>query len=200
MGETVLPKDLQGALTGLIEWLAGSNVPHAIIGGVAVSLIAQPRVTQDIDVVIWLPDEAWPELLTSGASFGFNPRIDQPLDFARRARVLLLRHEPSGISADISCGSLPFEREAIDRAITLHVAGLTLKVSTPEDLIIMKAVAGRPRDRVDIESILDTNPQLDLERVRHWVREFANVLECPEMADDLEKQIQYQQAKGRGRS
>jgi len=43
----------------------------------------------------------------------------------------------------------------------------------------MKAIAHRPRDMADIEAILDAQPQLDLRRVRRWVREFSTLLETP---------------------
>ncbi|OHE58811.1 MAG: hypothetical protein A2Z47_10090 [Thermodesulfovibrio sp. RBG_19FT_COMBO_42_12] len=50
----------------------------------------------------------------------------------------------------------------------------------------MKAIARRPRDIADIESILDANPGMNLERVRMWVREFSSTLEMPEILNDLE--------------
>ena len=37
-----------------------------------------------------------------------------------------------------------------------------------------------------IESVLDANPGLDVTRVEHWVREFAEALEAPELWTDLE--------------
>lgn len=109
------------------------------------------------------------------------------LEFAKQSRVLLLRHTGSAVSADISCGSLPFEKEMIERSYTLDIGGYSLRVPTPEDLIITKAVAHRPKDLVDIESILSVNPSLDLERIRYWMRQFADVLETPELLESLEK-------------
>ena len=54
-----------------------------------------------------------------------------------------------------------------------------------EEILIMKAVAHRPRDMADIESILDAHPKLDLSRVRRWVREFSAALETPELLRDF---------------
>ncbi len=108
-------------------------------------------------------------------------------DFARQSRVLLVRHQPSGIDADISLGALPFEEEVLHRKLSVQAAGLSLPLPTPEDLIVLKAVAHWPRDLDDIEGVLDANPKLDLRRIRRWVREFASVLEAPELLDDLEK-------------
>ena len=69
----------------------------------------------------------------------------------------------------------------------VSVAGVSLPLPTPEDLIIMKAVAHRPRDLTDIEAIIDAHPGLDVERVRRWVREFARAAAMPEIWDDLQR-------------
>jgi hypothetical protein len=68
------------------------------------------------------------------------------LDFARKNRVLLLRHESSGIDVDVFFGILPFEQELIARTAWLEVAGVRTPLPTVEDLIILKAVAHRSQD------------------------------------------------------
>lgn len=175
------------ALQALTDWLDAEQVPHTVIGAVAVSLIAQPRTTHDIDVVVWLEANRWEAFLQAGAQHGVAPRITDALGFAVRARVFLLRHETSGVSIDISCGALEFEREMIQRASIVRIGELTLKVPTPEDLIITKAVAQRPKDIADIESILSVQQNLDLERIRYWIGEFASALEMPEMQETVER-------------
>lgn len=170
----------------MIAWLDAAQVPHTTIGGIAVALIAQPRVTQDVDAVVWLGQEQWGDLLKTGEHYGFAPRLSDALEFAITSRVLLMSHQSSGINFDISLGALPFELEMIERAAVIKVGEFEIKVPTPEDLIITKAVAHRPKDTSDIEAILSAHPQLDLQRVRFWVREFAVALERPELLEDLE--------------
>lgn len=131
MSEPVLPETFVDALQALVNWLNAGHVPHTTIGGVAVSLLAHPRTTQDIDAVIWLDEQQWEELLRAGEAYGFVPRLSDALLFARRSRVLLLRHQTSGVSIDISCGALEFEREMIERATTIEIGKLHLKVPTP---------------------------------------------------------------------
>ena len=101
--------------------------------------------------------------------------------------MLLLRYSPSAVDLDLSLGMLPFEQEVVDRATDIDVAGVPLRVATAEDLVIMKSVAGRARDLADIENLIATNPDLDVERIRRWVREFSSVLETPEMYEPLER-------------
>ncbi len=190
MSEAGLPVSFEATLHALTRWLESEHVPYAAIGGVAVSLLAFPRATQDIDVVIWLDESLWASFISAGEGYGFTPRIGEALEFAARARVLLLRHRVSGISIDISCGGLPFEREMIERAISLPVGEMELKVPTPEDLIITKAVAQRAKDLIDIEAILTVRKNLDLARVRYWTEEFASALEMPELTASLERLLQ----------
>ncbi len=99
--------------------------------------------------------------------------------------ALLLRHRESGINVDISLGILPFEKEAVERSIVYQAGELTLRLPTPEDLIIFKAVAHRPQDLLDIQALIKANPNLDRERIEQWVREFARALDMPDLWEDI---------------
>ena len=187
MPEESFPPVIIVALQALTDWLAEEKIPNAIIGAVGVSLAARARITKDIDGVIWMDSDQWESLLNSAISHRFKPRLEDPLAFARKARVLLLTHEPTGMEIDLSLGALPFEREMIDRAQTIVIGSLRARVATPEDLMITKAVASRPKDLADIELILEVHSDLNLQRVRHWVHEFALVLEMPEIEENLER-------------
>ena len=83
--------------------------------------------------------------------------------------MLLLRHQSTGIDVDISLGALPYEEDLIRRADSVEVQGLSLRVSTPEDLVIMKWLAHRPRDLQDVEGILDAKPQLNVAFIRQML-------------------------------
>lgn len=177
------------AIHDLMKWLKSQGVRGVIVGGIAASFLGRPRTTLDIDALILLPPEKWRDFLEKAGRFGFMPRIIDALAFAKESRVFLLRHKSSNISLDISLGMLPFEEEVIQRAKAKKILGIRVLLPTPEDLIIMKSVAHRPRDIADIESILDANPRCDLKRVRRWVREFSSALEMPELLEDLERTI-----------
>jgi hypothetical protein len=156
-----------------------------VIGGVAVSLLSKPRVTAAVDAVLLLSLDEVPRLLEAAKQKGFIARISQPEVFARRSRVVLLRHETSGINADISLGVLPFEVEAVKRSQLHHINALHIRLPTPEDLIILKAVAHRPKDLLDIQALTQAHSKLDKKRIKHWVSEFAQLPEQPELWDDI---------------
>ena len=186
MSESAELEPLVSALNALARWFEREGIEGAIVGGVAASLLGRPRMTRDVDAVVLVDEYGWERFVDSGRRSGFDPRIDDPIEFARRTRVVLMRHTSSGIDIDISLGALPFEREMIDRHQSMTVGPVTIPVITPEDLIIMKALARRPRDMADIESVLDANPEMDLDRIRDWLREFSAVLEMPEILEDFE--------------
>lgn len=175
---------LRTTIADLMRWFEGGDLRAAVIGGVAASLHGRPRLTEDVDAVVFGDDAS--ALIESGKSYGFTPRVDDALDFSRRTRVLLLQHH-SGVDVDISLGALPFEAEVVDRAEFIDIGELAIRIATPEDLIIMKALARRPEDIADIIGIVDVQTDLDVERIRHWVREFSSILEMPEIFDDLER-------------
>jgi len=172
-------------LAAVQRLLARFNERGMIIGGVAASLLGKPRLTADVDVVILLPIEDLPQLITAAEQEGFVPRIQDAEDFARRHRVLLLRHRASGINVDISLGMLPFEEEAVERSVVYQIGELSLRLPTPEDLIIFKAVAHRPQDLLDIQALIEANPDLDRGRIERWVREFARALDMPDLWEDI---------------
>jgi len=156
-----------------------------IIGGVAASVLGAPRLTADIDAVLLLSVGRVPELLEAAAELGLVPRIADAEQFARRNRVLLLRHEESGIGVDVSLGMLPFEEEVVARSTVHQIGDIELRLPTPEDLIILKAVAHRPKDLLDIAEIAKNHPDLDRVRIEGWLREFGAALEMSELCEDI---------------
>jgi predicted nucleic acid-binding protein len=96
------PASLHAALADLAKWLGAARIPAMIIGGVAASALGRPRLTQDIDALVIVPDSDWPNVVDSAARYGIVARIEGALEFARRSRVLLLRHTNSGIDIDVT--------------------------------------------------------------------------------------------------
>jgi hypothetical protein len=166
------------ALQNLIEHYENQGV---IIGGIAASLLGKPRFTADIDAVILLRVDDLAELIDAANERGIVLRIDNAEAFARKNRVLLLRHQASGTNIDISMGVLPFEAEMIARSQNRKIGNLYLRLPTPEDLIILKAVAHRTQDLADIQAIAASYPDLDQKRVQFWVDQFGEALELPNL-------------------
>jgi hypothetical protein len=66
-------------LTSLVRALDTKQIPYAIIGGVAVSLMATPRHTLDVDAVLWVPNLSIEAILIDLESAGLFPRSSDPI-------------------------------------------------------------------------------------------------------------------------
>ena len=184
-----VPASLAVALEAITRVLSSARVPAVVIGGVAASLLGRPRLTRDVDILVDLPEARWQEILTAVEASGIEPRIPEAFEFARRARVLLLTHRPSQIDIDVALGGLPFERDAVAAGQAHSLGSFDIRLPRVEDLMIMKAVAQRPRDLVDLEALLDAHPEADLDRVRKWVREFAVVAAMPDLVQGFDRLV-----------
>ena len=187
MASSELPPPLIQALADVVAWTNAAKIPVVIVGGVAASLLGRARLTRDIDALVRLPESLWQKAVVRAAEHGLLPRIEEPVAFARRSRVLLLKHEPTEIDIDVMLGVLPFEFAAIDNGRMTQIGGLEVNLPRVEDLLVMKAIAHRPRDLLDVEGLIDAHPDADLSDVRRWVREFSNAATMPELLDDFDR-------------
>ncbi len=59
------------------------GVRGAVIGGVAVAVWGRPRATQDIDLIVELPEDKYSVLLEAAASQGYRHSEDDPEELLR---------------------------------------------------------------------------------------------------------------------
>jgi hypothetical protein len=182
--------DLRPALEALSTALAALDSPAMLIGGLAVIARGVPRLTIDIDAVIHAEgldvDRLWAVLRDSG----LEARVSDAAEIARERLVLLLRHLASGVTVDLSLGWMQFERDAMKRATTVDLDGVRVPVATPEDLVVLKAVAWRGIDRSDItELIVRHHADMDFQRIRTTLTQFFEVLEMPERLVEFDRLV-----------
>jgi len=170
---------LSELLASLARELDRNGIPYMIIGGQAVLLYAQPRTTRDIDVTLGVGVDELPALLRVARSLGLRLLADDPRDFAVKTMVLPCAHEPSGLRVDLVFSWSPYERQAIERAKLVEVAGVRVRYASPEDLLVHKMVAGRPRDLEDVRQILVKATPIDFDYVHNWLAQFEPVVERP---------------------
>jgi hypothetical protein len=190
-----VPVSLLAALVDLVKWLEAAQIPAVVIGGVASSFLGRPRLTQDIGALAIMPESAWETAIETAQNFGITPRIEQTIEFARRSRVLLLKHKESEIDVDVILGGLRFERDAVERGQTHQVSGISVRLPRVEDLMIMKIIAHRAKDLQDVEGLLDAHPGANIEEVRHQVREFASATAMADVLDDFARILKRRRGK-----
>lgn len=151
-----------------------------LIGGIANLIWGNPRSTQDVDVTLWLGETSSQDLIKIFKN-DFKFRTGSPESFAKETGVLPMETR-NGVSIDLILGQLPYEKSAIERAITKTFHGSSIKVCSPEDLIILKIVSERPKDREDIRGIIKkSSDQLDRNYLDSRVKELSEHLNKPEI-------------------
>lgn len=187
---------LEGALGALALALTSTGAPWMIIGGIAVIAHGVRRFTTDIDAAV-RGDAISVDLLVDALErHEIIPRIPNASTFARENLVLLARHAPTGVDLDVSLAWSTFEHDAIEAAERTAFGSVQVPMSTAEDLVVFKAIAGRPRDIDDAESLLVLHPRIDVERARGRVAELAALADAPELLDGFDAFVA--RARGNG--
>lgn len=148
------------------------RIPYMVIGGQAVLLHGEPRMTRDIDVTVGIGTEKIDQMLDAVGSVGLKPLVD-PDDFTLRTMVLPCQDPKSHIRVDFIFSFSPYERQAMERVRLVNMEGVDVKFASAEDLVIHKIFAGRPRDMEDVKSILIKNPEMDTPYIRRWLNDLA---------------------------
>lgn len=166
---------LERALLALAASFDRKGTPYMVMGGLANIIWGEPRATIDVDATIWVED-AQIDAVVHDLVSEFHALSGDPVAFVRETRVLPLESD-QGVRIDVVFGLLPFERDAIARAVPIEVAGVTVRFCTPEDLILMKIISERERDLADAEKITHRRlPELDLDYLEPRIRELAELL------------------------
>ena len=125
-----LDKNLEpfrSAIEALQKLLEKYNERGVIIGGVATGFLGKPRFTADVDAMFLLSTSEVSKFLEAAQTENIIPRIQDADAFARKNRILLLRHSPSETDIDISLGILPFEEEVVERGSIQSFGNLAIR-------------------------------------------------------------------------
>ena len=161
--------------------------PDIIIGGLAAGLIGEARLTQDIDILIAISQEGVGDFLKQAikCGFTFSSRKQIVEDVDLRGVFSLKRGE---FHVDFILGNMPFEEEAFSRRQKIKLFNRTAYFPTPEDLILFKLIASRPKDLLDIQAIVLRHKQkLDQDYLKKWARIISDDLDDVQIYQKLEK-------------
>lgn len=131
--------------------LSKTKTPYLLIGGLAAGVMGQPRFTQDADFLVFISRSKLRRFLSFARQEGFEVDKQEVERSVRERGVFSL---PLGkYHADFVINALRFGKSALRRAITLKFFGRDVSFPTPEDLILIKLIAGRELDIIDARSI-----------------------------------------------
>lgn len=152
--------------------LSQRGIPYMVIGGQAVLLHGEPRMTRDIDITVGIGTEKLDQMVDAVTAIGLKPLVD-PDDFTLRTMVLPCQDPVTYLRVDFIFSFTPYELQAMERVRPVNMEGVDVTFASAEDLVIHKVFAGRPRDMEDVKSVLIKNPKLDTHYIRHWLNELG---------------------------
>jgi hypothetical protein len=175
--------DLSTGLETLsIAWyLFGARA--AIVHGVA-------RLTADVDVTVRLPETTSTAALVSALErHRFQPRVRDP-DFFERTRVVPFVHAPTMLPLDVVLAGPGLEDRFFDRTGILFIEGVRVPVASAEDVIVMKLLAGRPKDMDDVVAIAAAQAgTLDVRYIRDTLRVVEEALSQSDLLPAFEQAL-----------
>ena len=170
------------------EFFAQRKIPCVLIGGLAVQVWGNARLTVDADFSVASPLTTGSAPLVRLITQHFPSRSADPVDFASKTRMVLITAS-NGVEVDISLALPGYEDQLFARAVDYEIEpGKTIRLCSAEDLIIHKAVAGRPQDISDIQGVVyRQGEKLDAAYIRQWLNEFSDALADPEIVERFEQ-------------
>jgi hypothetical protein len=161
--------ELGDRLLAVHDALDVARIPHAIGGAIALGYCTlEPRGTRDLDVNVFVgPDrvkEVFAALPEGVAISGLT------LEQAERDGQVRLWWEETPI--DLFFSVLTFHDQVAREVRQVSFEDRSIPVLDCTALAVFKAMFDRPRDWVDIESMVEARA-LDIDEASRWVREIA---------------------------
>ena len=141
------------AASEVLRFTDGQGWKACVIGGLAVQRWGDPRQTRDVDLTL-LTGLGGEQRFVDPLLARYAGRVPDARRFALEHRVLLVE-TADHVPIDIALAGLPYEARVVARATPFAVGdGVELMTCSAEDLIVLKAFAGRPQDWLDVEGVL----------------------------------------------
>jgi hypothetical protein len=137
----------------VLATLDQNQVPYAVIGGLAVSHHAVPRLTQDVDLIVLAEDMGRIRALFPGCY--------------QRGTAVVEVYEIDGTRVDFLPAKLRYQRAVVASAATGKIEDTAARIAGVRDLLLLKmfaapqrpALGARKQDEADITQLLEINKE-----------------------------------------
>jgi hypothetical protein len=149
----------------MAEALSEAHVAYALIGGLAAGKRTDPRFTRDIDFLVNVPQLKLPSVLEELSRRGFEFELTEVIREWTQHHMTTLSFR--GIRVDWLKPVIPAYQHVLDTANDESLGERPIRVANAEGLILLKLLAFRTRDQLDIELLVAAHgDKLDME----WIR------------------------------
>ena len=163
-------------LLNIVDCLTELNIEYAVMGGLAVRAHAIPRPTNDVDITIALTRDSLPNWIEQLEKRGVTvPNIYRSgwVDCVAGMPIVKLKtylDPKQSVDIDVFLAESEFQSGILARKVQVEVEGRPIWLISAEDLILLKLIASRPRDLIDVADILFVQVDLDQDYMRKWSR------------------------------
>lgn len=167
-------KSIEQVLFEVVDVCNHLMIPYAVMGGLAVRIHGIPRPTYDVDLTITAKGDRLQQMFAEVESRGYTiPAAYRGgwLDRVADMPIVKLRtyiEDGKGIDVDLFLTESAFQESLMGRRISCEISDRRVDVVSPEDLVLLKLLANRPRDLGDIQDIRFMQRQLDELYMRSW--------------------------------
>jgi len=162
----------RAVLLASLDTIEAGGFDYLLYGGLAAGLWGEPRYTEDVDLVLFLPERHAFKFLREASKHGFSVEEDlaiQQIQVSGWAR-LPFGERKSPWHLDLTLGDSPFDKSALARKKQVELFERKVWLASPEDLVLYKLVSWRDRDVMDVHAIVKRQGKaLDLAYLRKWV-------------------------------
>lgn len=162
----------------VVRVLDDLGIDYMVTGSFASSMQGEPRLTHDIDLVVALSEDGGGKLLSAFPSSDYYLSEQAIQEAVRHRRMFNLLELATGDKVDFwILTDEPFDASRFARRRSEDLAGVVLKVSTPEDTILAKlhwakASGGSEKQFTDALRVFEIqHPLLDLDYLETWTRQ-----------------------------
>ena len=182
-----MPSPFAEVLDSLRSSFEALDADWYVFGAQAALVHGAVRMTADVDVTVFPGDHTIAAIVEALEGHGFELR-GADADFIRDTRVLPLIHLATGINADVVLGGPGLEELFHSRVESANLGGTTVPVAAAEDVVVMKILSGRPKDRDDVIAIIAAQgPALNHQRVRETLELLEKALDRSDLVAEFER-------------
>jgi hypothetical protein len=182
-----MPSAAARTLADLDRALAPLGLRWYVFGAQAAIHYGSARTTADVDITVELAGLSPTTLVSRLAEVGIDPRIAIDEEFVAQSRVLPMVHHATGMGVDVVLAGPGPEQTFLSRAQLRAFENVRVPIAAPNDMVVMKVLAGRPKDVDDVVGILRAAPDgLDVGAVRAMLEELEELLGQSDLIPVLE--------------
>lgn len=163
--------DYLDVLGTAVDAFSNPPLPFCLIGALALGAYGKPRATYDIDLLILAEHETCESYVAAVRRHGFavSERWLEANPMARDVVVRLHHASLPNYPLDLIFATSPLHQSTLNRRSIVTLGTIQAPICSPEDLILLKLLASRPRDFDDVMGVISKPAaRLDLDYLWSW--------------------------------